>query len=75
MSWVYFYFVVFVDINIDKYFEGDGLESKVLFDQKILFEMKKFFFIVDFIEERCFVDMYFFLEEWFNGFFNVIIND
>lgn len=75
MSRVYPHFAASVDINTDKYFEGDGLESKVLFDQKILLEMKKLFPIADSTEERRFVDMYPSPEEWFNGFSNVTIND
>ena len=75
MSRVYPYFAPSVDVNTDKYFEGDSLESKILFDQKILLEMKKLFPIADTTEERHFVDMYPSPEEWFNGFSNVTIND
>lgn len=75
MSRVYPYFPTSLDVNTDKYFEGDSLESKILFDQKILLQMKKLFPIADTTEERRFVDMYPSPEEWFNGFSNVTIND
>lgn len=74
-SRVYPNFAASVDVNTDKHFEGDSLESKILFDQKILLEMKKLFPIADTTEERRFVDMYPSPEEWFNGFSNVTIND
>lgn len=74
MSRVYPHFAASVDVNTDKYFQGDGLESKNLFDQKILLEMKKLFPIADSTAERRFVDMYPSPEEWFKGFSNVTIN-
>ena len=74
MSRVYPHLAPSVDVDTNKFFEGEGLESKVLFDQKILLEMKKLFPITGSTIERRFVDMYPSPEEWFNGFSNVTIN-
>ncbi|KAJ7356358.1 hypothetical protein OS493_025467 [Desmophyllum pertusum] len=75
MSRVYPHFAPSVDVDTNNFFEGDSLESKVLFENKILLEMKKLFPIADSHTERRFVDMYPSPEEWFNGFSNVTINN
>lgn len=74
MSRVYPHLAPSVDVDTNKFFEGESLESKSLFDQKILLEMKKLFPIADSTVERRFVDMYPSPEEWFNGYSNVTIN-
>ncbi|XP_078358648.1 uncharacterized protein LOC144643317 [Oculina patagonica] len=75
MSRVYPHLTPSVDVDTNKFFEGDSLESKILFDQKILPEMKKLFPIADGTIERRFVDMYPSPEEWFKEFSNVTINN
>lgn len=75
MSRVYPRLTPSVDVDTNKFFEGDSLISKSLFDHKILLEMKKLFPIADSTIERRFVDMYPSPEEWFKGFSNMTINN
>lgn len=37
--------------------------------------MEKFFLVKNVVVEQCYVDVYFFFEEWFENFIEVIINN
>lgn len=75
ISRVYPHLTPSVEVNTDRFFEGDNLESKILFQHKTLHHMKKLLPIVDSHIERRFLDMHPSPEEWFHGFWNVTINN
>lgn len=75
ISRIYPHFTPSVEVNTDRFFEGDNLESKPLFQPKILLQMNKLLPIADSHIERRFLDFYPSPEEWFDGFSNVTVNN